>query len=1172
MTSKPLIAAAVLSLLVAKTAVWAQKESTVPSLVITEEMRAEARNWPYSDRIMLQLPQRYPLPPSAWQSTEKSFYSELISGGKFDVLVMPFQVQHLATDRSSRSLMAAQLAVALAEGGARIPDPYLVARALGEGKRQIPYEEAYALADRLGVKRVVWGFVGHDDGRMRLTIQYADRSNGPSFGSAVQLRSRSFDQLNFGDEQPPMFVFQQHLAEILKILGTAPSTAPKAKRPRSVAAIELPKTPFAMTRESPDGIRDAWYFQILAALTPARADRARERFAEKSLLALGHVSQDASSYRLLKARALLQLGLRVAAIKSLGEPKTPDERYLRAILDGNLPDAEKIAATVKSPASRLLAVLELNALRWNFGIATADQLDAAVDQLALPGDVWTQFVRRAMSDGDVWAHQDNVELKQLLDEELPIAGFALKDLAGGAVSVGNVSGFETTVRLSVLEHRRRLLQARSATICCSALQSHPGLTDYLDLLEAIGTDNLVRRARFLTLTQAAPQAGLEFVAKLETVYRDHPYFTLARSEAEQRLAISSSGAVRDGYLKAAYQNALNVMYWEQGQTPAAASAFEVFAATGRSDYGYVENFYVYDFPQRPFYPTWQAGGDAARSEKSLMRALQNSAMDAGPVRKLYDLLVELLKQPARFVEVEKAIDGRFRGNPEIALIRAETSAHRGDVAAAAAHYREGIGAQPQHWDFYLGLGKLLFENGQVAESARVFGTYPGFKSRQVNRVILANYAYEAGSLFFWSGRFAESRPLYRIAAELQTGADASMSSAIRINLMDGDYAAAKAGSLERARRYNSPYAYRDYLGMLHVTGQSEQAWNGFNTLIDRIDRPQIWETALVGHRIEGLSEERITAWAAQDSVRSAGQLHGYAAMYALRAGVTDRIPTEELSARIAKLERPMWHVDTGRFVHVVRTSRDGRIQMVLGPSSPNEGSILPTGVFEQSAKTRVKSDLLYFAEAYRALRLGDHAGASSKLEEASALYDPRNVQVGYLLPYFAFAAAKAGRADVVTARLEQFSQEYRRFDFYLAKAALSGLSGRVTEALEFLELAKSRRPFTEYRPLLSEYQMGEISEWLYEATGDPRFREFALAWARQNQTSQPWFAWSYAMEAKLATSAEDRIRAIAMAYYLDKNSHRLTSIPAADVKNAVEKYAARNPFLPTNEVAKRGKT
>ena len=123
--------------------------------------------------------------------------------------------------------------------------------------------------------------------------------------------------------------------------------------------------------------------------------------------------------------------------------------------------------------------------------------------------------------------------------------------------------------------------------------------------------------------------------------------------------------------------------------------------------------------------------------------------------------------------------------------------------------------------------------------------------------------------------------------------------------------------------------------------------------------------------------------------------------------------------------------------------------------------------------------------------------------------------------------------------------------------------------MQHLALALHRRPFTGRRPVFPEYQYAELCEWLFEATQNPRYRDAALSWARQNQASQPWFAWSYAMEAKLATTPQERERAIAMTHYLDRNSARLASLPKADVDAAVKAFAHRNPFKDRGGTSKR---
>ena len=108
-----------------------------------------------------------------------------------------------------------------------------------------------------------------------------------------------------------------------------------------------------------------------------------------------------------------------------------------------------------------------------------------------------------------------------------------------------------------------------------------------------------------------------------------------------------------------------------------------------------------------------------------------------------------------------------------------------------------------------------------------------------------------------------------------------------------------------------------------------------------------------------------------------------------------------------------------------------------------------------------------------------------------------------------------------------------------------------------------RRPFTENRAVQTEYQLAEICEWLFEATQQAGYRAAALDWARKNQISQPWFAWPYAVEARLSTVPAERGRAIAMAHYLDPKSERLARLPKTEVQQALREWGSRNPFLNT---------
>src|SRR5438067_99698 len=101
----------------------AQKQAEENAAVAKREA-ANAAKLPHEDFSMTYMvPKAYPRPRSAWRVAEKAFYESVLSKGRFDVLVVPFQVQDFAFARDMRSLMTAQLAMAIAEtSGAAVAD------------------------------------------------------------------------------------------------------------------------------------------------------------------------------------------------------------------------------------------------------------------------------------------------------------------------------------------------------------------------------------------------------------------------------------------------------------------------------------------------------------------------------------------------------------------------------------------------------------------------------------------------------------------------------------------------------------------------------------------------------------------------------------------------------------------------------------------------------------------------------------------------------------------------------------------------------------------------------------------------------------------------------------------------------------------------------------------
>lgn len=1085
---------------------------------------------------------------SAWQLREMAFFENLLANGQFDVLVVPFQVEQNALDRPTRSLMSAQLAIGIAAAqSVKVPDPYLVARALGDGARRFKPESVYRLARKLGVRRIVWGYVGHSSKAMSLLIGSQERDAKGLIDANTQMAVQRFSNIAFSDEDPPILVYQTLLPGVLKAIGVGAPAPESAGAAVARNSNDLVPTPLDAARSLSDPAADARFLQLMAALTPTNADRIRERLVEKSLLAVLRMPADSPDYRVLKARTLMQLGLRPAALRTLGAPATAEENHLQAMLNGNLPDVERFAPQVKPKVNALIAQLELNAIATAFDSRTSKQSAESASSLGLPGRDWPFLAARAFTDWDRWSQFDNMAVKRALDRDFPLADFTAESLLRGTAMLGDLDKLQAAVDLSVAKHVRRVLETHPTDYCCKEVGGRLTPLEYLDFLDSIALDNLMRRAELRSM-QDLPDDEMKFLAQIESEYADHPQFAVAHSRAKIDKAKRAERTEQEHLRKSAYIDALHALYWEHGQTHASSDAVSIYFSNQLGAVSlFFPDLYGDDYPCHPFY-TWL--GDPAA-------AIRMSAIDYYPVR----FVTHNFGGASGLAFTERtaeSIRNRFIGHPERAVLLARISAAKGDEATAERLYREALHPNSAQWDLYAGLGRLLFEDARIEQAAKIFAAYPGFrKGSGVNSVDLSNHAYFAGSLFYWSGNFERAAPLYRIAAELETGSDASLSSDIRLRLLDNDYVGAMVMSLQRAQRYHSEFAYRDYLGLLHATGHSKEAWDAFGTLIAQIDTPQVWETALVGHRLEGATEAQIAAWAAQGLTRNGGRDFAFAPTYLVRAAVTDRMPTSELASLIAGIDRPVWQYAG----HIERESADGKKHAYLH-LSPDGTPVKPSRFPVTSKRIPVKSDLVYFVEGYRAMRLGDFAAARATFQESAELYELRMEPFNYLLPYYAYAAAKSGEISQVEALINTTPIPWRRFDYYLAKAVLSALSGKPDDALKSLQLARNRRPFTGARPLFIEYQFAETIEWLYGETHDIRYRDIALNWAKKNQTLTPWAAWTYALEAKLGATASDRRRAMAMAYYLDKNSERLGMLPAQEVKAASKAMADRNPFLP----------
>ena len=1119
----------------------------------------------FTDWAAVQLmPQAYPRPPSAWLVGEKEFYRRLLEHTHADILVAPMQINVWGFDRATRTAMSAELAVAVESAHLGVVlDPFLAAKALGDGQREYTRAELYALADAVGAKRIVFGAAGHDyKGKMSIMLLSQLRATHPTRSQldwSTPIESQAVENIVLDDDHPAVDNYATTYPGMLKSLGITINLENDA--PVRLELAHLPDSPLDLVKKRTNSAQSAYALLLLGMLTPDHMEHVRECFAAKAFLITSRMSPQSPEYKALRARAYMMLGYRVAALRTLATPGTLEEQELQAVLNGNLPTVRSLGSKEINPLKRLIDALDENRIAADFGIITGSESAESIRKLGLPG-IWRYLATRAATDQDVWSTWNNAELKSLLDREFPKPGFTVKDIVQGSAAVGSVDKIKTSIDLSVFNHTRQYLADHPPDATAPLASLSPSELDYLQLLAAIGDDNLIRHLHMLASTQGLPQESLEEAARLESVYRGNPYYALERALAEWEAAERASGAEREGLLKASYEDAFNAMYWEQAQSTVASDALNLVARIGRPEYGYFDNFYNGDLPYHPLYMLWGSGGNPAAIRQNGLAALSNATSQFGVVDNLLANNPTQVNNPQLAAEVGKLIAERFNGSPRRANLLADLQLLQGHVGEAESLLRESIEIAPRYADAYYTLGKIAFESGRSNDAARIFLSYPPFQHAAGDEIVAtSNYAYKMGNFFFDSGDFPLATRLFRISVEQRSNSDSEMGANTRLNVLSGNISGAMQAALERGQRYADGNAFRDYLAMLHATNQSQLAWSGFDTLVRQLDNFGVWESALVGHHREGGTESTVTAWVKRPELAPLGEKFSFAAHYLVKFATTDRIPSDSLADEIDVIDRPTWRMEAG-LEEVVRPNGDGRTQQILGPIVATR-EVLPIGVFEQAKKHRVKSGLAYFIQAYGAIKRGNFEPARQLFDEAAGLYDMQSTYSSYMLPYYALAVAKSGADPTkVETVLGRFPPDKQGFDYQLARAVLLAVHGNTTEALKSLQLARYRRWFVEERPILATYTYGDICETLYRLTGNDAYRHEALDWAKAREKAEPWQAWSYAMEATLAPDSVERQRAIAMAWYLDPQSMHLSTLKKADIEAAVKAFGALNIFLP----------
>jgi hypothetical protein len=1082
------------------------------------------------------VPESIPPPASAWLNARTRRYAGLFRNWQCDTLVVPVQVENAGFDRPNRQIMSADLALALSAAGGCVTDPFLVDIALGDSLRRRDAAAVLELARTIKAHRIVTSYAGHDEsGRMRVTLQVTQLDPSKPEAEPLTVAAHSFDDLHYEATQPPFAAFAARLPQMLAAVGL-----PTPPPPRVVPG-KLPEVlPHSLERfkQSGDGspVEQAAQLMFLAMLTPDWW-RAGNRLFSKAWVALENADPADPTVRLLRARIMLHLQERPFALAQLEGANGAAADGLRALLNGNLPQARQALAQDNNPWDRFFLGLEVHDLELLY--QREPRRSAAEVQQWIGDTPWQVFARLRLEDNDMWGVSSTVWLKWLLDREFPILGFSLSDSGIGRTMLAVFD--RPDAELSALRHIYRLEQEQPQLWCCSSFSTAPKASDLLDLLDSRVEMTLGRQAYFLYSPQGNYDGALQLLQKYDDLLAGSPCAEELRAEIYWAQLGKQELGKHDELSRLMRQSALATAWWEQGQTNDSNNALWYMSQPPQEQaIVYLVKYYD-DYPVRSY---WNWHGHVPNTEERL----DFSTLNIQP-------LADLLKNSSgdKHAAYLAMLDTRFLGGADSTQLRLDNM----PAEKRTSEYLRGqIAGDPDNYRYYSTLARLLINQNAFDETSRVMQSYPLFhEEKPDDSVTLAHHAASWGRALFWLGATDQARPLLRIAADYQNGSAASVDSAAQLALLDHDYAGAADGFLEAAEHYDSMWDYQEYLDLSFASGQDRDAWSLFDRLTGRYEAPALWESAMVGHRKAGTSRAAIREWVRQRLAGvPAGASHNDLLSYALVEEFVDRTPAPDFADYIGSLvEKP----------ELPRTPA-GQLAALTGPDKPD---VIGSSEFGRQRRTPltvmepIPNRFVLFAEGLSAERLGHYAEAVHAFDQLSAFYKIESGSFSIAAPYFAFAAAKTGDTLGLQKFLDDLPEQSVNYDILLARAVFSALAGKHELAQTQLDKAFHNWPVTAtLRELHSAYGYLDICTMLFEATGDARYRQDALRLARTLRQAEPTRAYGQALVAYLGDQENERVEALAAALYLDPQSRWASMAPAA-LREKAQNWSKLHPLF-----------
>ncbi len=899
---------------------------------------------------------------------------------------------------------------------------------------------------------------------------------------------------------------------------------------------------------------------MLGLLIPSASGEIKRDFFIRSLSFLWRADPSSPEYNVLMARAFLYLSRRPLSIKYLEATETPEGKALYEYANANLPEMEIPISQITSPLKKIIAELEIFNLENSY-VKQKNEPDFSGFVGKYPSD-WEYFLIRKLQDQDGWAPQNNIYLKVLLDYEFPVDGMTMESLYKAAVASGELEQRLGDFNLLFLEHiwKAILSNNESSQLSNNDLNKY----DYLLLLEAIGESNLLNAISFEKDIQGQRDRANNIIDECLKVYNGHPVFSSMKATILYSIYLNTKFPTqkeKENIVNEIKTNGLVGIWWTGRQTTMTRHIAKVLSYFEKKGLLQINQSKNNKFPLLAIKKELEKDFPPAISYLNDTRLLEREEKYAWPfanmsvLTKDFEFFQKITGDPVRnekrINKILNAIENRFHGNPNRTALQAEIFNYFGELEKTKKLYSEARHVNPLNWENYLSLGELYVYEGNYEKAKEIFMSYPLFSDlgKEYNSVGISNDAYIAGSLLFWHGAYQQAKPLYELSAQLETGSSGSISSQIRLFLLERDFVNAAEYSLYRGKRYKDHYAFRDYLSLLHLLDQSDMAWPLFDSLLGRFRTPQIWTSAFVGHRLNGLDKKQQQNWL-RDKVKLSRASHqkGFFARFALMNFI-DREPEMDDAIFVESLDYLYGYKVVGnRLINSIGQTIGSSPKRKKAPANKNGAAII--------------SFYGEFAKAYILLKKGSYEESFQVFKNISEHFHYLWTSEAQMTPYYVWAGLKSGKTMQVRKLLESNKIKDDKFDGSLARAVLKGLQGEHQEAIKNIKTAFAHRPYTESRFFFSWYQIVELCEWLYKESNEKRYIEIGLKWARDYQKIQPMFAWAYAFEAKYTEDPERRLRALAFAQYLDRQSSYISHVSSSEKEKARAWMKNNNPFGP----------